>query len=117
MDTHQGRVSVTGLVFEERKGGRIYETMSDGSEGDWGTVLEWSPPDRVAFSWNPTLENRPDTLITVTFSPVANGTQVRLVHSGWEQLGALGVNRREGYHNGWDGVLERFVDAAHTPAR
>lgn len=111
-DTHDGRVTATGLVFEERVGGRIYETMSDGSEGDWGTVLEWSPDARVAFSWNPTLEERPETTVTVWFTPTGAGTEVTLVHTGWELLGDIGAAHRDGYDNGWVGVLARFVEAA-----
>jgi uncharacterized protein YndB with AHSA1/START domain len=111
-DTYQGRVAVTDLVFEERLGGRIYETMSDGAEGDWGTVQEWAPYTRVAFTWNPTTEERPDTLITVTFVPAGKGTEVTLVHTGWERLGEIARSRRDGYDEGWVGVLAQYVDAA-----
>ena len=29
-----------------------YEKDEDGSECDWGTVLDWQPPTRVVFSWH-----------------------------------------------------------------
>src|SRR3712207_9297211 len=54
-DTHEGRVTVVSLTFEPRLGGRIVETMSDGSQGEWGRVLDWSPPRHVSFTWKPHL--------------------------------------------------------------
>jgi uncharacterized protein YndB with AHSA1/START domain len=115
-DTFEGRVDATALVFEEGEGGRIYEVMSDGAEGDWGTVLTWEPPDRVAFTWKPNLTTAPSTRIDVLFTAVENGTRVELVHRGWEAFGADAEARRAGYESGWAGILERLAARARDEA-
>ena len=46
--------SAPGLVvtFEPRPGGRIYERAPEGAEHDWGEVLAWEPPRRLAYLWH-----------------------------------------------------------------
>ena len=104
---------VTGLVFEEREGGRILERWADG-EAPWGSVITWQPPSRVVISWSPTL--RPGAVATeVDVRFEADGpmrTRVHLEHRGWERLGDIGVDARSEYQNGWPGVLGGFVSAA-----
>ncbi len=121
VDTHGiaaddgGDAKTERLVFEERQGGHIIEVLSTGEECTWGHVLVWEPPDRVAFDWNPSREQRPFTEVEVTFSAAADGgTRVDLEHRGWEALGAdLGQVLRDGYEPGWGYVFgERFGGAA-----
>jgi uncharacterized protein YndB with AHSA1/START domain len=111
-DSYEGSVTATAVRMEAGVGGRIVESTSDGGEYEWGEVLEWNPPRRVAFSWNPTLEDRPQTHVAVTFSPADGGTRVELVHTGWERLGERGERMRRGYDEGWPVVLGRFTAAA-----
>lgn len=113
-DTFENRVTVESLVFECFEGGRIYEVMSDGREGDWGVVLAWEPPTRVIFSWNPSLEERPSTEVEVRFTDGESGTRVVLEHRGWERLGAVGPEMRNAYQPGWDPVLAQFSSAAEA---
>jgi uncharacterized protein YndB with AHSA1/START domain len=53
-------------------------------------VLEVTPNERFAFAWTGGHESnvgygaRLDTVVTFTLSPVAEGTRVRLVHSGFD---------------------------------
>jgi uncharacterized protein YndB with AHSA1/START domain len=112
VDTFEGRVKAERVVFEQREGGRIYEVMSDGKEGSWGTVLQWEPPARVVFSWKPNLSDDPPTEIEVRFRATAEGTEVELEHRGWERLGAAASPRRERYETGWTRLLEIFRAAA-----
>ena len=35
--------------FEPHAGGRIYERTAAGDEHDWGEVLAWEPPRRLAY--------------------------------------------------------------------
>jgi len=98
-----------GVTFEGRVGGRIYETAPDGTEHLWGTVTEWDPPRRVAFTWHP---GRPvDTRqeVEVTFQPVGEGSRLDLVHVGWEHLGERAAGIRANYDTGWDLVLGRYA--------
>jgi uncharacterized protein YndB with AHSA1/START domain len=62
------------VVFEPCIGGRWYERYSDGSERDWGRVLEWVPGHRLTLSW----------LIDGRFAPIDDdrlASRIRIVLS------------------------------------
>jgi uncharacterized protein YndB with AHSA1/START domain len=48
------------------------------------------------------------TEVEVTFTPIAEGRQVRIEHRGWERLGAVGEERRDRNRHGWAGVTEHY---------
>ena len=48
---HIAKVDMAEAILEPRLGGRWYERGADGSECDWGTVLEYDRPNHVAVSW------------------------------------------------------------------
>jgi hypothetical protein len=50
--------------------------------------------------------------LSVAFEPAEEGTAVRIVHRGWERLGAAADERRERNKRGWGGVLEHYRVAA-----
>lgn len=109
--------TVKDVVFEEHVGGRIYELMTDGSEGYWGTVTAWEPPNKVTFDWRPNDRvEQPHTEVEVRFSPADDGgTVVELEHRGWERLGPDADAARGQYasETGWSLVLDSaFADAA-----
>lgn len=96
-------------VFEGQVIGRIYEVQEDGSRAEWGIVKLWDPPNAVAFTWYPGRE--PDTAqdVEVGFQSILDGTELELVHHGWELLGNQAQEIRAGYDSGWDYVLDHFV--------
>jgi uncharacterized protein YndB with AHSA1/START domain len=102
------------VTFEPRPGGRIYERTPDGVEHDWGEVLAWEPPHRLVYLWHLRFDRADATEVEVTFAPAAEGTDVRIVHSGWERLGSKGPERRERNRRGWGGVIEPYVRAARA---
>jgi uncharacterized protein YndB with AHSA1/START domain len=109
-DTFKGTVRAETVVLEGRLGGRLYERHEDGREVQWGEILIWQPPQRVAFSWHPYLHSGPPTEVDVRFTSEGTGTRVDLEHRGWERLGEEAVEKRRGYEAGWPGVLTRFAE-------
>lgn len=108
----EGQVKAESVVFEAREGGRVYEVMSDGTEGTWATIIEWDPPRRLVLAWKPNLTDNPPTELDVTFTADGESTRVDVEHRGWERLGALAEEARAGYGENWNGVLALFAGAA-----
>jgi uncharacterized protein YndB with AHSA1/START domain len=120
---HIGKVEPFTAILEGREGGRWFERGADGSECEWGRVLVYSPPTRVAVSWHldGNFSYDPDpakaSRVEVSFHDEGNGqTRVELVHSqldrhgeGWEKL-----RESVGSPGGWGGILESFGGAAQA---
>ncbi|HUL08259.1 MAG TPA: SRPBCC domain-containing protein [Candidatus Acidoferrum sp.] len=102
-------------ALEGRIGGRLFERGKDGSEKVWGAIELWDPPRRLAFTWQVNIPAEQAQRIEVTFAPVAGGTRVELVHSGWEKLGEAAAARRDSYDKGWGRVFGQcFADYANA---
>jgi uncharacterized protein YndB with AHSA1/START domain len=96
------------VTIEPRVGGRIFETLQDGRELDWGEVLAWEPGALVEFSWQLGHPAERSTQVAVRFEPIGDqACRLTLTHSGWERLGSDGAGRRESYHSGWEEVFGR----------
>jgi Activator of Hsp90 ATPase homolog 1-like protein len=107
--THSiGQDTARRVEFGAGIGGQIVEYGEDGVLGVWGTVSEWDPPDRVAFSWHPGYDESGATLVTVTFAAVADGTEVVLTHSDWQNHPRT-AEARAGYDTGWIYVLDHYA--------
>jgi len=120
-DHHIGAQPFQAIFVEPRAGGRWYERDAQGSECDWGTVLAWGPPHRVALSWHlgPDWKFNPDLAkaseIEVRFTAEGPSTTlVELQHSGIERHG-------EGYEQlralldspgAWETTLAEFAKVA-----
>lgn len=112
MQTHSVAEAQTRRVaIEPGIGGRIYETAADGAESDWGRVLTWLPPHGFSMTWHPGRPADPHTVVELSFAAEGSATRVRLVHRGWEALGARAEATRESYDRGWDTVLIRDFGA------
>ncbi|MDQ1723808.1 MAG: hypothetical protein QOG52_836 [Frankiaceae bacterium] len=114
---------VERAIIEPSAGGRCYDRCDDGTECDWGTVLEWDPPRRLVLAWQVTHDwgYEPDadhaSRVTVTFTADSDsdgaGTLVQLVHDEFERHGdEKGRGVRAGVEGGWAGPLETFVRTA-----
>lgn len=111
--SHQRGASI---VFEPWRGGRVYERTDDGTEFEWGTVVEWDPPRRLRYLWRiaTTVANATD--VEIRFHRVTDSeTRVEIEHAGWERLGDLGPRWRQVNVGGWDGVLPAYREAARRP--
>lgn len=111
--------------YEARVGGKItfLVTLSDHQEFMFGQVVTYEPPHKLAFTWQQQViggETWPvATLVTITLTPQAGGTHVRLEHSGFEALPPhTAQDEFTGYVRGWEvrKVMERLkkiVEEAH----
>jgi uncharacterized protein YndB with AHSA1/START domain len=117
---HIAEADAAEVFLDARPGGRWYERADDGTECDWGQVMEVDRPNRILLAWQLTPEWRydPDTQkathVEVVFSAKENGTAVTLTHSGFEVHGEPGAAMREsvGGDGGWGSLMELYRNAA-----
>jgi uncharacterized protein YndB with AHSA1/START domain len=98
--------------IDPHEGGRSYEVHADGRQSEWGRVLAWEPPHRLALSFYPGRTAAEGTDLEVTFEPEEEGRRVVLTQEGWERRGAEAQAQREAYESGWDEVLGQYVACA-----
>ncbi|WP_427889447.1 SRPBCC domain-containing protein [Kribbella sp. GL6] len=106
-----GEESARGVRVDGTIGGQIVEYGADGDIATWGTLSEWDPPVSLSFSWHPGQDPAEAGQVTVTFTATGDGTEVKLVHAGWERRGD-GGRARLSYDTGWDYVLGKYVEFA-----
>jgi uncharacterized protein YndB with AHSA1/START domain len=116
-----GEAALKEMVLEPKGGGRAYGIGVDGSESDWGRVLEFDRPNRIVVSWDITLQWKREldpaktSEFEVRFIPEgAERTRVELEHRHLERHGEGWEAMRDavGSPNGWQGGLELFAAAA-----
>jgi uncharacterized protein YndB with AHSA1/START domain len=84
---------------------------ASGTEHDWGEVVEWEPPRRLRYLWHLRQDRQDATEVEITFDGDGDQTKVRIVHRGWERLGAKGLQLRDCNRQGWDGLPPHFLRA------
>ena len=116
-----GEAELKEMVLEPKVGGRAYGIGVDGSESDWGRVLEFDPPNRIVVSWDINLawtyESDPAKASEFEVRFIPDGpqrTRVELEHRHLERHGDGWEAMRDavGSPNGWQGGLELFARAA-----
>ncbi|MBA2751939.1 MAG: SRPBCC domain-containing protein [Actinobacteria bacterium] len=104
------------VTFEPFVGGRVYERTPGGSEVDWGRIVVWEPPRRLAYLWHLRVDRADATDVEITFTvDEGDHCRVEIEHRGWERLGDLGLRRRDANQQGWAGLLPHFVAACRGP--
>jgi hypothetical protein len=93
------------VEFEENF---IMETADDGRTAIWGTIDDWQPPLSFHASWHPGTTALWSTELRLALRAVPEGTEIRLVHDGWEGAEDPAATRAS-YAVGWPKVLDRFV--------
>lgn len=105
------------IAIEPEEGGRCFERGPHGFECDWGRVLVWEPPIRLAFSWQIAADRVPQpnpekaSEVDVRFEEVTSeSTRVNLVHRAWERHGndARGYRDGLGSERGWSYILDQY---------
>lgn len=94
-------------VSDLRVGGRhrLVMKVEGGSHTAHGEYREVDPPHRLVYTWDWEEEDQRmgETLVTVEFVEVPEGTQVRLTHSGFP-----GQESTDGHGQGWASCLDRL---------
>lgn len=106
------RVKGTRIIFEPRRGGRVFERTPAGQEHEWGVILEWEPPVRLVYRWHIFSDSNDATEVEVRF--IANGdgaTTVELEHRGWDAF-EDGRHRQERNSAAWHSLLPLYRQAA-----
>jgi uncharacterized protein YndB with AHSA1/START domain len=103
------------IVLDPEVGARWYEVSESGKEEpDWGRLLAWEPPSRLALSWmiNPKREPERDEThgseVDVTFTPQGeNSTRIDVEHRGFMNHGEGWQAYRDGMQSadGWKMIL------------
>ncbi len=100
------------VVLEGRPGGRIFERTATGTEHEWGEVVVWEPPSRLAYLWHLRRDRADATEVEIRFIDRGNATtRVEIEHRGWERLGAQGQSWRDANQGGWSTLLPHFAAA------
>jgi uncharacterized protein YndB with AHSA1/START domain len=113
MDFDDPDLKTESIEFQGYVGGRVLEHVSDGRALPWAEVVVWEPPDRLVMAWRPHSRPQPPTDVEVTFTAVAGGTEVVLVHRGWERLTEDYAEGYASYGTGWVVTLEGLAEAAN----
>jgi uncharacterized protein YndB with AHSA1/START domain len=107
------------IAMETAESGLLREIGPHGLRLDWGRVLEWEPPRRLAFSWQISPSRVPEpnpakaSEVEVRFEPDGEGCRMQLVHRGFERHGDGAAEYAEMMEKqGWPLALERFRAAA-----
>ena len=122
-ESHNVGPTPADAVMEPFEGGRCYSRAYDGTETDWGRVVEWDPPTRVLFAWllTPQWQFEPDASKTseveVSFASDGEGrTRVELEHRAFERYAEGGDAMREQVSRpgGWTVLLDLYSQAFPT---
>ncbi len=105
------------IGIEPRVGGFCHEIGPYGFRLDWGRVIAWDPPHRVAFTWQIEMDRAPQpnpahaSEVEVRFEPSDAGTLVTLVHDAFIRHAVDGAAYRDALaaEAGWPAILERYV--------
>lgn len=75
------------LRFEPGEGGRLVSTLPNGKEFEVGRITDWSPGERLAFTWRQaTFAPDQTTHVEVRFEAVGDETRVTVEHRGWDSI-------------------------------
>lgn len=114
LSARDGAGDAARVRVEPKAGGRVIETLADGSEAPWATVAAWEPGARFAMRWYVGRDEEEATFVDVRFREIDGGTEVELTHSGFEKLGAGAGTISASYQSGWDHVLACCCRAAEA---
>lgn len=118
--SYSGEV-LTSIELGNAQGAWCYELGPHGFRCDFGRIIKWEPPSKVAFTWQIGPKSTPQpnpskaSLVTVTFAERGVGqTSVTVEHSDFAKHGEGAAQYRAEMASefGWPFVLQQYVAAA-----
>ena len=96
-------VSETRAETDPREGGdfRIVMVQDESDILHQGTYREIDRPSRLVFTWSSPETGHRDSLVTVSFEPLASGSTIVEIH----QVGLPDEESRAGHIEGWSDIL------------
>ncbi len=110
--------TVAKVEVDERVGGRLSIWHADGDGNDVGgaesEILELVPGERIVLDWqfvgpDRTTDPAMTTRLTVTFTPIPDGTQLDLTHDRLDGLRDRFPHIAEQVTPGWESALDGLV--------
>jgi uncharacterized protein YndB with AHSA1/START domain len=110
------------VVLQGGVGGRIYERTADGTEHEWGEVIVWQPPARLAYLWYLGRDRADATEVEIRFLVGSTTLKYRLraiedlhawlkARGDWVPLGAADEKKPAA-----DGTVEAWGRSTDNPA-
>jgi uncharacterized protein YndB with AHSA1/START domain len=100
----------TRAETDPRVGGRFRIVMvSDESFEHTGIYREIDRPRRLVFTWSSPATGFRDSLVTVTFQPLASSTVVEI-----HQVGLPDEVAQASHHEGWSDALRELSSTTHS---
>jgi uncharacterized protein YndB with AHSA1/START domain len=99
--------NVTGLILEPRLGGRFIEEWGKDAGYLIGHVIEWLPPQRLAYTWSEKSWAGVITVVRLEFISEKDQTRIDLIHDGFERL-PDGKEQRKSYEHGSADLLGKL---------
>jgi uncharacterized protein YndB with AHSA1/START domain len=117
---HIGEAEMATAVIDP-EAGQWYELGTDGSRCEWGAIVAYDPPNRIALEWRIggawLVEQDPAAYseIDVTFTPEGDATRVTLEHRHLDRhTAAEALREAVGGEGGWPGLLALYAEALST---
>ena len=100
-------VVLRSVEAEARLGGRFRIVMQEKDEGEVhdvsGTYQVFDPPRRLVFTWAWITMPERESLVSLDFLAVEDGTELTLTHSNFADEAA-----RDSHRQGWSQLLDRL---------
>lgn len=106
------------IGIEPAKGGVCFEIGPHGFHCDWGTVLEWEPPQRLSILWQispqriPVPDPNKASEVTIKFIDInSSTTRVELAHRHFERHGEGSADycKAMASQQGWPYILTLYT--------
>jgi hypothetical protein len=102
------------IAIEPFVGGRFFERNAAREEIEWGRVLHWERPRRLAYTWHLRADRADATEIWITLEPDAGGWRLEIEHRG-STIGGAGSPNEPPSRGSADALPRRSLRSLSSP--